>query len=54
MNGARWATECNIEHYRNLLKTELDAGKRKLLEELLVNEQLILSKLPKSDKSEQP
>jgi hypothetical protein len=51
MNAARWVAECNIEHFRNLLKTELDPGKRKLLEELLAREQLILSKLPKSDNS---
>ena len=50
MNAARWVAECNIEHYRNLLKIELDPGKRKILEELLAKERLILSKLPKSDK----
>ena len=51
MNAARWVAECNIDHYRNLLKTELDPGKRKLLEELLAKEKLNLSKLPKSDSS---
>ena len=49
-DAARWVAECNIEHYRNMLKIEIDPSKRKILEELLASERLLLSKLPKSDK----
>lgn len=43
--SARAIIELNIEHYRNLLKDEADASKRRTIAKLLAEEEAKLAKL---------
>jgi hypothetical protein len=43
--SARTIVELNIKHYRNLLKTETDAAKRRTIADLLGEEETKLAKL---------
>jgi hypothetical protein len=42
----------NIEHYRKLLATDLDATKRKTILQLLAKEEATLARLTRGDRSE--
>jgi len=48
--SARTIIELNIKHYRDLLKSETDASKRRTIERLLAEEEAELAKLPPSNK----
>ncbi|HEY6994763.1 MAG TPA: hypothetical protein VH397_13695 [Xanthobacteraceae bacterium] len=51
--SARTIIELNIEHYRNLLKDEADAAKRRTIAKLLAEEEAKLAKLlAQKDKDE--
>jgi hypothetical protein len=43
--GARTIVELNIQHYRNLLKTETDATRRQTISRLLGEQEAALAKL---------
>jgi hypothetical protein len=43
--SVREIIELNIKHYRNLLQTERDAGKRETIKRLLAEEEQKLDKL---------
>ena len=43
--SARMIMELNIRHYRELLKTEIDASKRRIISKLLSEEQAKLAKV---------
>jgi hypothetical protein len=48
--SARAIIELNIKHYRDLLKSEMDASKRQTIEKLLAEEEAKLAKLLPSNK----
>ena len=43
--SVRTIIDLNIQHYRNLLKTETDASKRQTISKLLAEEEAKLAKL---------
>jgi len=45
VSSPRWICRLNIEHYRKLLQTELDAQKRITIERLLAEETAKLARL---------
>ena len=47
--SARTIVELNIKHYRELLKTETDASKRRTIAMLLAEEEATLAKLSKEE-----
>lgn len=49
---ARTIIELNIEHYRNLLRSETDASKRRTIAKLLAEEEAKLAKLLSEEKGD--
>ena len=47
--SVRMIIDLNIQHYRDLLKTETDASKRQTISKLLAEEETKLAKLPKQE-----
>ena len=50
--AARTIVELNIKHYRELLKTETDASKRRTILKLLAEEEARLATLPVEKKED--
>jgi len=44
--SVRMIIELNIKHYRDLMQTETDTSKRRVIAELLAEEEVKLARLP--------